>query len=75
MAKKRNLSKKPTRRPGKAENLIPKGYDELLLQLKERIRSAQLRAAWPSTARWSSSTGRSAAISSSARPRKDGGPR
>ncbi len=44
MARKRDVSKKPGRRPGKAQNLIPKGYHELLTQLKERIRSAQLRA-------------------------------
>jgi hypothetical protein len=39
----------PRSRPGpKREGvsvLVPKGYDELLGQLKDRIRSAQLRAA------------------------------
>jgi len=45
MARKRDPSKKPGRQPGKALDLIPKGYHELLTQLKERIRSAQLRAA------------------------------
>ena len=45
MARKHDTSKKPGNRPGKAQNLIPKGYDELLGQLKDRIRTAQLRAA------------------------------
>ena len=45
MAGKRDTSKKPGRRPGKSQDLIPKGYHELLTQLKERIRTAQLRAA------------------------------
>ena len=39
------MSKTPGRRPGKAQDLVPKGYHELLTQLKERIRTAQLRAA------------------------------
>jgi len=45
MARKRDASKKPGRQPGKALDMIPKGYHELLTQLKERTRSAQLRAA------------------------------
>jgi predicted nuclease of restriction endonuclease-like (RecB) superfamily len=45
MARKRAASRKaaqPARKPGSG---LPKGYHELLGQLKERIRSAQLRAA------------------------------
>ena len=44
MARKRDVSKKTGRQAGKAQDIIPKGYQELLTQLKERIRSAQLRA-------------------------------
>jgi predicted nuclease of restriction endonuclease-like (RecB) superfamily len=44
MAKKRAASPKSGRPAKKATDLIPKGYAELLGQLKERIRSAQLRA-------------------------------
>jgi predicted nuclease of restriction endonuclease-like (RecB) superfamily len=42
MARKRAAGSKPV---GKAASLLPKGYDELLATLKERIGSAQLRAA------------------------------
>ena len=45
MAKKRVTTHKPDRYGNKSEDLYPKGYKELLGQLKERIRSAQLRAA------------------------------
>ena len=45
MAKKRAASPKSGRPAKKPTDLLPKGYDELLGQLKERIRSAQLRAA------------------------------
>jgi predicted nuclease of restriction endonuclease-like (RecB) superfamily len=45
MARKRDNSPKRGRSLGKPQNLIPKGYDELLAQIKERIRTAQLRAA------------------------------
>ena len=45
MARKRETSKKPARPIAKAQTVIPKGYDELLGQIKERIRTAQLRAA------------------------------
>ena len=44
MARKRAASPKSGRPAKKATDLLPKGYDELLRQLKERIRSAQLRA-------------------------------
>ncbi len=45
MARKRDASKKrPGHQPGKPLDLIPKGYHELLSLLRERIRSAQLRA-------------------------------
>jgi predicted nuclease of restriction endonuclease-like (RecB) superfamily len=44
MAKKRAASPKSGRPAKKATDLLPKGYDELLAQIKERIRSAQLRA-------------------------------
>ena len=44
MARKRDVSKKTGRRPSKAQDMIPKGYHELLTQIKERIRTAQLRA-------------------------------
>ena len=43
MARKRDATPKPAR-PRKTNALLPKGYEELLCQLKERIRSAQLRA-------------------------------
>jgi predicted nuclease of restriction endonuclease-like (RecB) superfamily len=43
MAKKRNTTPKPAR-PRRINGLLPKGYEELLGQLKERIRSARLRA-------------------------------
>ena len=45
MAKKSNSNKKPGRRPVKDTNLVPKGYEKFLGELKERIRSAQLKAA------------------------------
>ena len=44
MAKKRLTIPKASRPAKKADGLLPKGYAELLGQLKERIRSAQLRA-------------------------------
>jgi hypothetical protein len=43
MARKRDATPKPAR-PKKNADLLPKGYEELLGQIKERIRSAQLRA-------------------------------
>ena len=43
MARKRDTTPKPAR-PQKTAALLPKGYAELLGQLKERIRAAQLRA-------------------------------
>jgi predicted nuclease of restriction endonuclease-like (RecB) superfamily len=45
MAKKRATNPKPGQPAKKPTDLLPKGYAELLGQLKERIRSAQLRAA------------------------------
>ena len=47
MAKKRPTKSKPTRAAKSRESadLLPQGYAELLGQIKERIRSAQLRAA------------------------------
>ncbi len=50
MAKKRDASAKakasqPKRQAGKTGSLVPKGYAEFLGHIKERIRSAQLRAA------------------------------
>ena len=44
MARKRAASPKAGQPAKKPTDLLPKGYDELLHQLKERIRSAQLRA-------------------------------
>jgi predicted nuclease of restriction endonuclease-like (RecB) superfamily len=44
MAKKRPTTPKPARAAKTPTDLLPKGYAELLSQLKERIRSAQLRA-------------------------------
>jgi predicted nuclease of restriction endonuclease-like (RecB) superfamily len=44
MAKKRAARPKSGRPAKKAADLLPKGSDEFLSQLKERIRSAQLRA-------------------------------
>jgi hypothetical protein len=43
MARKRDATPKPAR-PRKAGALLPKGYDELLGRLKERIRSTRIRA-------------------------------
>jgi len=45
MARKRDTNPKPGRSAKRITDLLPKGYEELLGQLKERIRSAQLRAA------------------------------
>ena len=45
MARKRAARPKPPESAEKSADLLPKGYDELLGQIKERIRSAQLRAA------------------------------
>jgi DUF1016 N-terminal domain len=45
MARKRPTTPKPARAAKKTTDLLPQGYAELLDQLKERIRSAQLRAA------------------------------
>jgi predicted nuclease of restriction endonuclease-like (RecB) superfamily len=45
MARKRAAHARPPRPATKPINLLPKGYEELLGQLKDRIRSAQLRAA------------------------------
>ena len=42
MARKRTVGSKPT---SEGMSLLPKGYDDLLAALKERIGSAQLRAA------------------------------
>ena len=44
MAKKRAASREPARPAEKITKLLPKGYDELLGQIKEHIRSAQLQA-------------------------------
>ena len=44
MAKKRPTTPKAARAAKTPTDLLPKGYAELLGQLKERIRSAQLRA-------------------------------
>jgi predicted nuclease of restriction endonuclease-like (RecB) superfamily len=44
MSRKRDATPKPTRSK-KTAALLPKGYDELLRQLKERIGSARRRAA------------------------------
>ena len=44
MARKRATDPKAGRPTKNASNLLPKGYDELLIQLKERIRAAQVRA-------------------------------
>jgi len=45
MAKKKEVQKIADFRSGEAESLVPPGYDAFLKELKERIRSAQLRAA------------------------------
>jgi predicted nuclease of restriction endonuclease-like (RecB) superfamily len=45
MARKRASRPKPTQSAKKPAHLLPEGYEDLLRQLKERIRSAQLRAA------------------------------
>ena len=43
MAKKKTERKPPARKP--AADVIPKGYEALLAELKERVRTAQVRAA------------------------------
>jgi predicted nuclease of restriction endonuclease-like (RecB) superfamily len=45
MGRKGGEPQKLKRRSAKTSDLLPKGYEELLGQLKERIRTAQLRAA------------------------------
>ncbi len=45
MAKKSDSNKKPGRRPVQDTNLVPKGYERFLGELKEQIRTARLRAA------------------------------
>jgi predicted nuclease of restriction endonuclease-like (RecB) superfamily len=45
MARKRETPPKSSRSAKKQTGLLPDGYGELLSQLKERIRAAQLRAA------------------------------
>jgi hypothetical protein len=44
MARKCDDSPKPERSAKKITDLVPEGYEELLAQIKERIRSAQVRA-------------------------------
>ena len=45
MAKKSDPTKKPAKVTAKEADLVPKGYEKSLGELKERIRSAQLKAA------------------------------
>src|SRR5208337_3677478 len=45
MARKSKPDKKPDRRPAKNTDLVPKDYEQFLGELKDRIRTAQLRAA------------------------------
>jgi hypothetical protein len=45
MARKRTTRSKLLQSARKTANLLPEGYDGLLREIKERIRSAQLRAA------------------------------
>ena len=45
MAKKKQDEKKAVRKASGTGELVPPGYDAFLKQLKERIRSAQVRAA------------------------------
>jgi hypothetical protein len=44
MARKRTTRPKPPQSVKKATSVLPMGYQELLREIKERIRSAQLRA-------------------------------
>ena len=44
MARKRHPKKKPGKAVSKESDLVPKGYEIFLGELKERIRTAQLRA-------------------------------
>ncbi len=44
MASKRPTSPRPARSPEQSADLLPEGYEELLGHIKERIRTAQLRA-------------------------------
>jgi hypothetical protein len=45
MAKKRGIKPKAKRQIVKTGDLLPEGYEEFLGQIKERIRTARLRAA------------------------------
>jgi predicted nuclease of restriction endonuclease-like (RecB) superfamily len=45
MARKKSSDKEPDRKPERAPGLVPKDYEEFLGELKDRIRTAQLRAA------------------------------
>ena len=64
MAKKRGTRPKAKRQVVRAGDLLPEGYEEFLGELKERIRTARLRAPSPPTVNSSSSTGTSAGRSS-----------
>ena len=44
MAKKSDPKKRPGKVVPKETNLVPKGFEQFLGELKERIRTAQLRA-------------------------------
>ena len=44
MARKRTTGPKPAQSANKPVNLLPKGYQQFLAEIKERIRSAQVRA-------------------------------
>src|SRR4051812_9731653 len=45
MAKKTDPKKKPAKAVSEETGLVPKGYEKFLGELKERIRTAQLKAA------------------------------
>jgi predicted nuclease of restriction endonuclease-like (RecB) superfamily len=44
MARKKSSDKEPDRKPERAPGLVPKDYEEFLGELKDRIRTAQLKA-------------------------------
>ena len=44
MARKRPARPKPPQSAKKSTGVLPRGYQELLREIKERIRSAQIRA-------------------------------
>lgn len=61
MARKRGTTPRAKRQIARAADLLPEGYEEFLGELKERIRTARLRAS-PGPARIDRQSTRSSAI-------------